>query len=483
VGATLDRRQLLTGGAAAAAAVPLLGAGRFDARPAQASGPGFTHGVASGDPSHRGVVLWTRVEGATDLTWRIGRDATLREIVAAGHATVEDDADGTVRVEVDGLEPGTTYWYGFAAGGRQSTTGRTRTLPGPGAARVRMAVMSCSNLETGWFNAYARVAERDDLDLVVHLGDYLYEYGDGDEAPEPLPGRAHHPRIELRSRADYRARYAQYRADADLQHLHSRHAVVTLFDDHELADDSWVGGAQAHGPEDGSFLARRQAAAAAWNEWNARRADRPQPWRAFVLGSLVDLTIVDGRSSRPRRGNPSIMGSGDDCLGGRQRRWLDSRLAVPIARWPLVLTQQPVLPRRGPDGDLLGLAGWSGFPAAQASLLDAVAAAGGLLVSGDVHSSWLMDTGALVEATVPSITSRCYADRHGRDAALAAEAALRRANPALRWVDRRHHGYLLVDATEERCRFEWWFVDTVLDRTAGQFLGWAFEVSAADGWR
>lgn len=466
----------------AGAGVPLLGIARPTSEAsATTTGVRFSHGVASGDPGPDRVVLWTRVQtdpastaGAV-VAWCVARDPRLVSVVASGTAVAGPDADGVVQVEVTGLDAGTTYWYGFEIDSQQSPAGRTKTLPAPGAARVRVAVLTCGNLEAGWFNAYARVAERDDVDLVVHLGDYVYEYGEDPDGAPPVPGRAHHPRIELRALADYRARYRQYRSDPDLQHLHARHPVVSIYDDHEVADDTWAGGAQAHGPEDGDFEARRRAALQAWREWHPRSRWQPEVWRGLDLAGLVDLSVVDGRSHRPHRGDVHVAGSPDDALGPSQREWLLARLARPAGRWPVVCTQQPVFRRLGPDGGAIGEAGWSGFPAAQLDLLSAVRRAEGSIVSGDVHTSWLIEDRGVVEAVVPSATSRSMADRHGADHAATMELAFRAANQAVAWIDLQRHGYLLIDADPERCRFEWWFVDAIDERTAGQRLAHAVE--------
>lgn len=403
----LARRHFLQAAALASASLPFFGA------PPRKAGMGaaqFTHGVASGDPTSRGVTLWTRAVNEGDrqngspaqaLLWRVATDPRLSRVVVSGSTWSHPGADHTARVDVTGLRAGTTYWYGFSVGSDHSPVGRTRTLPGPEAERTRIAFLSCGNLETGHFNAYARVAERDDLDLVVHLGDYLYEYGDVPGVAAPLPGRAHRPRVELRTLADYRRRYAQYRSDPDLAHLHARHPMVAMWDDHEVADDSCATSAQAHGPEDGAYATRRAAALRAWHEWHARSDGPSEAWRSLRLGSLVELSLVDGRSYRRHRGDVSVPGQPADSLGHRQLRWLRERLARPAAHWPVIATQQPVVPRVEPDGRPIGVAGWSGFAASQRTVLDAAGVVGALLVAGDVHSSWLASVGGLTEVTVP----------------------------------------------------------------------------------
>ncbi|MEX2031664.1 MAG: alkaline phosphatase D family protein, partial [Dehalococcoidia bacterium] len=206
----------------------------------------FQHSVASGDPLPDRVVLWTRVTtdaGApVELSWRVARDEQLRDVVRSGETASDPDADQTVHVDVDGLEPGTTYFYGFEALGEQSPTARTRTLPGPGVERVRFAVASCASYNAGWFNGYARIAERRDLDFLLHLGDYIYETPNQLPPGAPQPpdlGRPFDPLHECVTLDDYRRRYAQYRGDPDVQALHLAHPIIATLDDHEFADGTW----------------------------------------------------------------------------------------------------------------------------------------------------------------------------------------------------------------------------------------------------
>ncbi|HLF41836.1 MAG TPA: alkaline phosphatase D family protein, partial [Acidimicrobiia bacterium] len=189
--------------------------------------------MASGDPGPDRVVLWTRLSGVTGVApveWRVARDPDLAAVVASGRAEATPDADHTVTIDAGGLEPGACYWYGFEAGGARSPVGRTRTAPVGPVARLRLGVVSCAHWRTGYFGAYARLAERD-LDLVVHLGDYLYE----DDGKTHRGIRRHSPAGRMLTLADYRARHAQYKTDPGLQHLHLRHPVVAVWDDHELA--------------------------------------------------------------------------------------------------------------------------------------------------------------------------------------------------------------------------------------------------------
>lgn len=266
----------------------------------------FTHGVASGDPQADRVILWTRAVppsgGATAVRWEVARDAEMANVVRRGAAETGPGRDFCVKIDVDGLSPGQTYFYRFRAGDNVSPVGRTRTLPGADAAQAKLAAVSCSNFPAGYFNVYRVVAERDDLDAVVHLGDYIYEYAAGGYATEwgMENGRGPDPAHEIVSLDDYRTRYAQYRGDADLQAAHAAHPFICVWDDHETANDSWSGGAENHNEGEGGWDARKRAAVQAYMEWmpirepEAGRA-REAIWRSFDFGQAASLVMLETR--------------------------------------------------------------------------------------------------------------------------------------------------------------------------------------------
>ena len=249
----------------------------------------FAHGVASGDPLADRVVIWTRISSGADrvpVDWKLARDPGLDEVIAEGDAEAVAERDHTVHVDVPGLEPATTYYYGFEAGGESSPVARTRTLPGSDAERARFAICSCAKFNAGFFNAYARIAERSDLDFVLHMGDYIYEASNTppkSQTPGADIGRPFEPRDECRTLTDYRTRYAQYRSDPDVQALHHALPLIATLDDHELADGAWAEGADNHRPEEhGPWAERREAAFRARWEWlPARPPDPADPSRVF----------------------------------------------------------------------------------------------------------------------------------------------------------------------------------------------------------
>ncbi|HWI04886.1 MAG TPA: alkaline phosphatase D family protein, partial [Acidimicrobiales bacterium] len=336
----------------------------------------FCHGVASADPLPDGVVLWTRCTtgGAEPVAvdWWIGTAPD--EVVARGTAEASPERDFTVHVDVRGLEPATAYWYGFTCGDERSPIGRSRTAPAPDGpdAHLRLGLVSCSYWSCGFFNAYANLATRD-VDLVVHVGDYIYENDIMSRSPRAV--RAHRPAGRLLALEDYRARYAQYRTDPDLQALHAAHPVATVWDDHELAGGTWRGGAGAHDPEWlGPWELRRAAAVQAYREWMPMRRPGPESvYRALQLGPLADLVLLDTRvigrdepvlnSDRPVikvRPEPRSL------LGDEQWRWLEGRLSSSGSRWLLVANQVMMAPLRALNvaGGLGVNAGqWDGYPA------------------------------------------------------------------------------------------------------------------------
>ncbi|MDY0105615.1 MAG: alkaline phosphatase D family protein, partial [Giesbergeria sp.] len=292
-------RQLALG-ATALAALPLAACGGSDDPEVR-----FVHGVASGDPLADRVMLWTRVTAPAGHTadipvqWELASDAAFTTVVAKGQTTATAAKDFTVKVDATGLQPATTYHYRFTAYAAQSASARTRTLPTGSVAQVRLAVFSCANYPAGYFNVYADAARRNDLDATVHLGDYLYEYPRGGYASAKAEqlGRLSQPATEILTLADYRTRHAQYKTDPDLQALHACAPMIAVWDDHEIANDTWANGAENHdAATEGRFAARKAAALQAYHEWMPTRNAQPDLiYRSFHFGNLVALHMLDTR--------------------------------------------------------------------------------------------------------------------------------------------------------------------------------------------
>lgn len=480
----------------------------------------FQHGVASGDPTSRRVVIWTRVtarDGRTPATalWRVLEADTGRP-VANGQTRVRTEADDTIRVDVGGLRPGTSYVYEFEVDGEPSPKGRTRTLPEAPVAAIRFGQASCAKYNAGHFNAYARLAERDDLAFVLHLGDWIYEASQTPPASQAASrdiGRPFEPPHECRTLEDYRARYAQYRRDPDVQAVSAAHAMIATVDDHELADGAWRDGATEHLPErDGPWAERRAAAFRAREEWlPVRRPDMADPervYRSVEIGDLAELCLLDTRTRRDRPvPPPKLAAKGRSALGADQKAWLFDALRASTARWrvlgnPSVMarTWNDQLPEEvraalvkvklidsdgtGPDHDQ-----WDGYPHERRALLDAVSklpSRNVVVLSGDVHvglAAELAETPdappVAVEFVNASLTSQNLDDKMGwghRTESLRIERDLLAGMPHLRYVDLDSHGYSVVEIDREQVRFEWWTVDALETRSTGHALAAAVSV-------
>jgi len=331
----------------------------------------FLHGVASGDPVQDKVIIWTRVTPETaqsvTVSWEVATDAAFTNLVTTGNTVTTADNDFTVKVDAIQLAPATKYYYRFKASNKISVIGETKTLPETNVQQVKLAAVSCTNFPAGFFNVYKEVAKIPDLDAVLHLGDYIYEYERNGFASEDAVAlnREVLPAGELFSLNDYRTRYAQYRGDADLQALHQALPFITVWDDHEVANDTWKEGAENHNTGEGDFTERKLAALQAYFEWLPIRPitqdNQININRSFAWGNLVALHMLDTRIVArdeplqlvnyvdPTTGvfdsDRFFSDAGDSnrtLLGTEQLQWLQSQLASSTATWQ-VLGQQVLM--------------------------------------------------------------------------------------------------------------------------------------------
>jgi len=485
----------------------------------------FTHGVASGDPRQTSVILWTRYMPksvqAAQLRVEVARDQSFSNIVARGEATASAETDWCARTTIGALPSGSWLHYRFlSADGEASATGRTRTLPEGRLDRYRIAVLSCANATSGWFNAYAHAAARNDIDLAVHTGDYIYE--SPVTRPDAIPGfqqlRNLAPPGEIIALADYRQRYASYRSDPDLAELHRRLPMIAVWDDHETANNSWRDGAAAHDPAtEGSWEVRKAAGVRVWQEWLPMGTDW---WDRYQIGDLATLfrleTRLAGRSRQLDGELETLLASRDSNLasalgafrtgiladparsmmGAEQERWLAAGLAASASAgtpWQILAQQvtmgESLFPAAGAhwfapghaltaeDQALLATraamtsAGvpfamdkWDGYPAARKRLYDGARAARANLVTltGDSHNAWAFDladgAGPLgVEFAGQSVSSFGYERRFAGDP-LRIAADFSAANPGLRWMDASQRGYMVLDITRDRIETEYVFL-------------------------
>jgi alkaline phosphatase D len=451
----------------------------------------FQHGVASGDPLPDAVILWTRVSeqtAAVDVDWEIATDTALASVVASGTFHTDADRDFTVKVEAMGLAPATTYYFRFTLGGMQSPIGRTKTAPMGATSRARFAVCSCSNYQFGLFHAYRRIAERADLDAVIHLGDYIYEFQNGYYGSF----RNSDPPTEILTLDDYRRRYAHYRQDPDLQEAHRQHPFITTWDDHEFANDAYVDGAQNHMPAtEGSWADREAAAKQVYREWMPYREQASGGIRRTIAyGDLAELIILDTRVEARQ-----MQGSGDDAtrelLGPAQEAFFFDRLMSSPAQWKIVCQQ--VLLALSPGATSRDQ--WEGYPGARTRVLEFLrdnAIENSVILTGDIHCSWANDipvdpatyvpaTGegsVTVEIVCPAITSP------GMGSATAASTRTHIETDAqyVRYFDPDQRGYVVLDIDGARAQGAWYFVQDITDATpAGGVERFAAALSVADG--
>lgn len=520
--AALTRRSLfaLAGSSAALAAAPGF---------AQPLASGFTHSVASGEPGPASVLLWARFVGTQEipLVWQVSETSDFSGIVAEGETPASPQRDWCAKAIAQGLSPGRWYYYRFLApGGAVSDTGRTRTLPEGSTTRFAMAVFSCANLGFGWFNAYAHAAEADEFDLAVHLGDYIYEYGAGTypSAEERHRQSVLLPPGETVALADYRLRYATYRADPDLVRLHQLLPMIAMWDDHESANDSWEGGAENHqSATEGEWSARKAAAKRAWREW---MPVSDVPYAAYEIGDLATLFRLDTRlEGRARQFSlADVLGEagsaeqaaraltafrdGDwadparQLLGADQEAWLARGLAASKAsgtRWQVVAQQVLMGRLRTPPGILEAIGdavpgwvrqqfvaaamasatglpanmdAWDGYPAARSRVLRSALEADANLVvlAGDTHNGWAFELAheqarAGIEFGTPGVTSP------GLERSVSAidpdrfARDLVAANEQLVWADTARRGYTMIELTRDRVSAQFRFVANVRERS------------------
>ncbi|MET7622211.1 alkaline phosphatase D family protein [Streptomyces sp. NPDC005408] len=515
---TPSRRTVVKAAATAVVAAPAIAvatsapASADSASAADAPAPLFLHGIASGDPLPDGVLLWTRITPTPDavpgsgkgpdtaVSWEVAEDKAFTKVVAHGTTTSNAASDHTVKVDVRGLRQATVYYFRFTAGAGVSPIGRTRTAPATDAATpgVRFGVVSCANWEAGYFSPYRHLAARADLDAILHLGDYIYEYATGGYPAPEYVVRQHSPKNEILTLADYRTRHATYKTDADLQSLHAAHPVIAIWDDHEFANDAWSGGAENHTPgTEGDWAARAAAARQAYFEWMPVRASTEGTvYRRLRFGKLADLHLLDLRSFRSQQttvGNGSVDDPDRTITGRAQLDWLKSGLAASDASWKLVGTSVMISPVAfgsvpahllEPIAELLGLPKeglavnvdqWDGYTDDRKELLAHLTQRGiknTVFLTGDIHMAWANDVpvkaatyplsqSAATEFVVTSVTSDNLDDiLHvaPNTVSLVAETAVKAANRHVKWIDMDNHGYGVLDVTAERSQMDYYVI-------------------------
>lgn len=541
----LSRRDFLRQSTVAAVAGGLI-AGCQDSggRPSPNPGGGtgsagkvsFAHGVASGDPLADRVILWTRVSPGNNGTpnsipvqVEVYADPAAQQLVQTYSSQAQASRDYCVKLDALGLAPATTYYYRFFAEGEASALGRTRTLPQGDVDHLRLGVVSCSSLAHGYFHAYRFLAQRADLDLILHLGDYIYEYANDEYGSI----RGYEPNAEIVSLSDYRQRHAQYKRDADLQELHRQHPMIAVWDDHESTNNSRRDSAQNHQPDEGDWQERKATAQRVYDEWMPIRYPEPgnvnKIWRKFSLGNLADLTMLDTRlfdrddeidctSFTPVSGSIPLPICPDaifadrerKLLGPEQMQFLLDNISGTQATWKLIgqqvmfgqlkFTGIPLSNELGAEDVFFNPDQWDGYPGERNQILDFIqgnSIDNVVVLTGDIHTSWAMDitqepdnpllynplTGAGsrgVEFVATSVTSP------GLEEILPPTAAapelvnvLRLTNPHMRYIEGTQRGYMLLDLQPDAITSEWWYVsDVTLPDSASERFAAGYRVTA-----
>jgi len=481
----------------------------------------FQHGVASGDPRPRSVVIWTRVtptRGATPgsgkgpavkVRWEVAKDRRFKKIVKSGRFRTAAGRDHTVKIDVTGLRPETEYYYRFKLRGQKSTTGRTRTAPRTKATpdNLRLGVVSCANLQAGWFSAYRHLAARDDLHAVLHLGDYLYEYAPGEYGmgQANVDVRPHVPAREMVSLADYRQRHAQYKTDPDLQALHARYAFIVTWDDHEVTNDQWNDGAENHDETEGDYKKRRARAHRAYDEWMPLRMDGTADlrdgtrlYRRLRFGHLAEISMLDLRTYRDEQAaapgvDPTVNDPDRSITGEKQMEWLKDSITRGnhAPQWKIIGNPVMISPVTFADlpNDLVGAVNdvtnlipqdgapynvdqWDGYTADRREVLTHIrdhSVDDVLFVTGDIHSGWAcelpLDSSTYpaigdsygVEFVCSSVTSNNLKDITGAPQLTpVVEGAILANNRHIKYLDFDSHGYSVLDITAARAQMDWY---------------------------
>ncbi len=442
----------------------------------------FYHGVASGDPLPDKVMLWTRVTPDTGIVdeivvyWQVALDTAFTQLVNFGKTVTNENYDFTVKVDVCGLEPATHYYYMFHALEQNSIIGRTRTAPASDVDSARFAVVSCSSYEHGYFNAYRQIADRNDVDAVIHLGDYIYEYGVGGYSAN-ISGRTYDPPHEIITLSDYRTRHSHYKLDEDLRKIHQYYPFITTWDDHESANNSWVGGAENHTPaSEGPWEVRKDNSVQAYSEWMPIRQpdeyDSLKIWRTIKYGNLLDMIVLDTRLyGRHEQGLANASSPNKKLLGDVQFDWFEDQLSDTSALWKIVCQQVMMAPLRL-FGIPLNSDQWDGYQADRSRFINHVTQnniENVVVLTGDIHTSWANDipgsnynpfngnNSVCVEFVTTSITSPGFPFS-------VPSLTIQSSNPHMKYIQLTKKGYVILDVNENRAQADWNYVSTITSK-------------------
>lgn len=444
----------------------------------------FYHGVASGDPLADRVIIWTRItpenENTMNVNWTMATDTGFTNIVTSGTATTDTSHDFSVSVDVTGLQPNAWYYYQFEYAGKKSLIGRTRTLPFGDVDSLRFGVVSCADYESGYYNAYRHLADRNDLDAIIHLGDYIYEYGTTGQN-STIPGRIENPDHEIINLTDYRTRYSHYHLDKDLMWLRQNYPFFITWDDHEVTNNAWVAGAENHTDStEGSYIERRAAAFKAHSEWLPIRlpvtGQYDKIFRNFKWGNLMMLHMIDtrhfARSEQVGATSPLINDSTRTLLGEEQFQWFVNGMYDANTTWQVVGNQVMMGPLRA-FGTPVNADQWDGYGYERNRLFYSLLnmdIQNFVVLTGDIHTAWSMDLpspngdyqantgqGSVgVEFVCTSVTS-------GSSPIPIPGGLISTINPHIKYVELAKKGYFVLDVNKTRTQCDHVLLSTVTD--------------------
>ncbi|MCZ2355656.1 MAG: alkaline phosphatase D family protein [Bacteroidia bacterium] len=455
----------------------------------------FYHGVASGDPTSSSVMIWTRVtptNGTPDsilVTYKVATDTTFATVVSSGSYQAKPDRDYTVKVDITGLQAGTFYYYRFESDAKKSLIGRTKTAPVGGINNARFAVVSCANYESGFFNVYRKILQRNDIDAVLHLGDYIYEYGTGGMSSN-LQGREKtQPEHEIITLDDYRTRYSHYHLDPELSALHQQFPFITVWDDHEKANDAYRDGAQNHDSTEGDWYVRKAGANKAYDEWLPLRLPNSNDpaiiYRKIEYGDLINLYMMDtrseGRDKQVALGAPELNDTTRKIISQTQYDWLMTNMKSSTKTWNILGQQVMMMPLRV-FGTAVNLDQWDGYPFQRQKLWNDILdnnIKNIVVLTGDIHTAWAGDlparsynssTGAGsagVEFVTTSVTSP-------GSPIPGSTAIIKTQNQHMKFTELTKKGYVLLDITPSKVQGDFYFVNTINTPDEGETF--------AEGW-
>lgn len=451
----------------------------------------FYHGVESGDPTEDHVIIWTRVTPDTgtssdiEVFWQIATDTGFTYIINYGKTLATEANHFCVKVDVCGLQPSQYYYYMFNALGKNSITGRTKTAPAANADNdsVKFAVVSCASWEHGYFNAYQSVSNRNDVDAVVHLGDYIYEYASGGFSGN-VSGRTYDPPNECITEVGYEMRYSQYKLDDQLRRVHQLFPFITVWDDHETCNDAWREGGENHTPgTEGNYLDRKRNSTSTYFKWMPIRkpdpADTLRIFRKLRYGKLLDLIMLDTRLyDRDEQNLSARNDTTRHIMGPVERAWFLSQLDDTTTRWKIIGNQVMFAPLQA-FGQPVNADQWDGYNYERTLIENHIMntpVKNVVVLTGDIHTSWCNDvpgpnydenTGAgsvCVEFVGTSVTSMNSPLPVGIN-------IIKSLNPHMKYINLDEHGYYELDVKKTKTQADYTFLSTITQLGANDVNG------------